>query len=99
VDGGCVGDGAEGGEDDGAGIVVAGGSGQGGAGLLDDLGRGAGVGTLGEFLGWEELRIAVVAVARAEEVDEAFLGDEDGFGWSLRSDFVRWRSGAGGCGE
>jgi len=93
--GGGVGYGAEDGEDDGAGMVVAGGRRQGGAGLLNDLGRGAGVGTLGEFLGWEQLGIAVIAVARAEEVDEAFLGDEDGLGRSR----VRWRSDAGGCGR
>ncbi len=54
---------------------------------------------LGEFFGWEELGVAVVAVARAQEVEQALLGDVDGFGRSCGSGFVRWRRGVGGSGR
>ena len=58
--------------------------------LLDDLGRRAGIRALGEFLGWEEFGVATVAVAGAEEVEEAVLGDVDGFGYG----WVGWPIGA-----
>jgi hypothetical protein len=49
--------------------------GQGWAGFCDDVGRGAGVGALGELVGGEELGVAVGAVAGAQEVEEALLVD------------------------
>jgi len=65
--------------------------------LLDDLWRSAGKGPLGEFLRGKELGIAVVAVARAEEVHEAVFGDEDLPGSCQFSD-VSCRWGAPGFG-
>jgi hypothetical protein len=40
------------------------------------------VAALGEFFGGEEFGVAVIAVARAQEVEEALLGDGDGF-WGV----------------
>jgi hypothetical protein len=51
---------------------------QAGVGFFDDFGGCPGVAAVGEFFGGEELGIAVVAVARAQEIDEALLGDLDG---------------------
>jgi hypothetical protein len=69
--------------------------GQAWVGFFDDFGGRSGVAAVGELFGGEELGVAVVAVAGAEEVDEALLGDGNGFwcGW------VRWRSGVCGCGR
>jgi hypothetical protein len=52
--------------------------GQAGIGFFDDFRRSAGVAAIREFFWREELGVAVVAVARAEEVEEALLGDGDG---------------------
>jgi hypothetical protein len=52
--------------------------GEGWAGLFDDGWWGAGVGALAECGGGEEFGVAVGAVAGAEEVEEALLGDGDG---------------------
>jgi hypothetical protein len=46
-----------------------------GPGFCDDFRWGSGIGAFGEFFGGEEFGIAVVAVAGAEEVEEALLGD------------------------
>jgi hypothetical protein len=54
--------------------------GEGGPGFFDDGWRSAGVGALAERGGGEEFGVAVGAVARAEEVEEAVLADGDG-GW------------------
>jgi hypothetical protein len=51
--------------------------GLGGSGFFDDFWRGSGVWAFGEFFCGEEFGVAVVAVARAEEVEEALLGDGD----------------------
>jgi hypothetical protein len=51
--------------------------GQAGVVFFDDLGRGSGVAAFGEFFCGEEFGVAVVAVARAEEVEEALLADGD----------------------
>jgi hypothetical protein len=52
--------------------------GQGLVGFFDDFGWGSWVGALGEFFGGEELGVAVVAVAGAQEVEETLLGDGNG---------------------
>jgi hypothetical protein len=59
-------------------------SGQGGSGLFDDLWRGAGVWSLGEFGCGEEFGVATGAVARAQEVEETLLADGDGASFRLR---------------
>jgi len=60
-------------------------SGQGVPGFFNDFWRGSGVSTLGEFFGGEEFGVAVGAVARTQEVEEALLANGDVGGGSLRS--------------
>jgi len=55
---------------------------KGGSGFFDDFRRRAGVAAFGEFGGGEEFGVAVGAVAGAEEVEKAVLGDRDGARWS-----------------
>ena len=62
--------------------------GEGGPGFFDDFPGRSGVSALGEFVCGEEFGVAVVAVAGAEEVEQAFFGDGDGF-WSCTLFVVR----------
>lgn len=54
------------------------------SGFFDDFWRSSGVAALGEFVGGEELGVAVIAVARAQEVEQALLGDLDGARWEVQ---------------
>jgi hypothetical protein len=77
--------------------------GEGRSGFFDDLWGCAGVAALGELGGGEEFCVAVGAVAGAQEVEEALLGDGDGYR-SCRLQVVSCRLNCGvfgvrgGCG-